>query len=147
MLNSISEELRYFGLNRVVDIRNGEVSWTTILELSGHILFYGTGASPTAALQNVVSKALEDKNSPTLTTTLSLDQLGLDQLADDLLQLMLRRSDGVSNAGAQWSAVGHFRRQRTFWIFGSRNRPSTIQVTGSSPDEVLNEVIQRNSGK
>lgn len=141
MLNFIAGDLQYFGLNRVVDVRNGEITWSTILEFSERILFYGAGASPDAALADVVNKALEGTNTPPPDTTLSLDQL-----ADDLLQLVIRRGS-ESNGGAEWSAVGRFRQKRSFWILGPWNRPGKIEVTGSSPDEVLNEVAQRNSRK
>lgn len=138
MLNIIASDLRYLGLNRVVDVRSGEVSWSMLLELDRRMIFHASGDSPDNALENVLNKALADKDVPTLDTALSLDQL-----ADDLLQLVLRYSQAEADADKPWSALGRFQQKRTFWLFRAWNRSGTIQVMGASPDEALNELVRR----
>jgi hypothetical protein len=138
MLNFIAGDLRYFGLNRVVDVRSGQVTWSTLMELDRRMIFHASGNSPDGALENVLNKALAGKSVPTLDTTLSLDQI-----ADNLLQLVIRYSQAEADADKPWSALGRFQQKRTFWLLGGLNRPGTIQVMGASPDEVLNELIRR----
>jgi hypothetical protein len=141
MLNIVARELQYFGLERMVDAASGDVSWAATLRLGEQGIYYGAGSSPNAALASVLNKVLVAKGISTL--DVEDMTLGLDALADDLLRLVLTRTQANPRSGTLWHLGGHFRQERAFLFFGPTNRPATIEVDGASPDEALHEFVRR----
>jgi hypothetical protein len=138
MANFIASELHYLGLQRVVDVSSREVTWASTIRLGENTNYFGGGNSPDAALADVLDVALAEAQSPILSSTPTLDHL-----AGDLLQLIVTRSQADAAAGAGWIGEGRFRRQRAFWLIGPLQRPERVHVVGSSPDEVIHELVRQ----
>jgi hypothetical protein len=149
MLNTIANNLHYFGLERAVDASSGRVMWASTVRLGERTIFYGSGAMPGAALDSmmasvlreleVVDGAVDDWESLKL-------RANLDRIADYLLRLVITPLQVEDRSGVRWQGEARFRQRRAFWLFGPRLGPQTIRADGSSPDEVLEQIIRQTAG-
>lgn len=132
MPQGIVQDLLYLGLVLVVESDTKQRKWVGTAIFTTRQALFGFGNTPNVALEALITTALRlGHRLPTVNYEY------LEAIAQDLLQLILQRTDFPTDLSASWVATARFRRK---WLFG---RPHTITVTAAQPEEGLETLALR----